>query len=190
MTRMVLNNVRLAYAHLDAPRAAAEGADPKYSVVMIIPKTDPQVATLKDILREAATAKFGAKPPKMKSPLRDGDEVDDQGQRDKGDEFAGCYYITASSKKPVEVLVGKAKAPASEPEHFRSGNYASVRVGAFAYEVAGNRGVALGLNGVWVTKRGEPLGKAAEPWSDVEAEDFGSVINKANLQGPSEDDIF
>lgn len=190
MTRMVLNNVRLAYTHLDEPRAAAEGADPKYSAVMIIPKDDPQIEQLKAILREAATAKFGPKPPKMKSPLRDGDETDDQGEREKGEEFAGCFYISASSKKPVEVLVGKAKARASEPEHFRSGNYASVRVGAFGYDTAGNRGVALGLNGVWVTKRGEPLGKAAEPWAEVEAEDFSGVINKANLQGPSEDDIF
>ena len=35
---MIINDVRLAWVHLEEPRAAVEGAEPKYSVVMIIPK--------------------------------------------------------------------------------------------------------------------------------------------------------
>lgn len=192
MTRMILDNVRLAYTHLDQPRAAAEGAEPKYSCVMIIPKNHPQLQALKDILKEAITQKFGAKRPTgLRNPLRDGDEVDaETGARVKGDEFTGAFYISASSKKPVDVIVGKAKAKASDPEHFRSGHYASVRVAAFGYEAAGNRGAALGLNGVWITKRGEPLGQAPEPYAEVEAEDFGAVVAKAASAPKEDDDIF
>jgi len=192
MTRMVLNNARLAYTHLDEPRAAAEGAEPKYSTTLIIPKDHPQVAEIKAAMKEAVSLKWGAAVPKgIRSPLRDGDDVDpDTKERIRGPEFANSWFLSVSSKRKPEVVVGKNRT-APEPEHLISGHYGAAMVGFFAYDIAGNRGVGAGLNKLWITRKGEPLGVAAEAWNDsIEAEDFGGIIQKAAGQGPSDDDIF
>lgn len=191
MSKMIVNDVRLAYCHLDQPRAATEGAEPKFSATLIIPKNHPQLADIKAAIKAAATEKFGDKVPKgLRNPLRDGDEVDEEGNRIRGKEFENAHFINASSKRKVDVVVGKARS-APQPEHLASGHYASVKLGLFGYDIAGNRGIAAGLNGVWITRRGEPLGVAAEPWADnVEAEDFGSIASAAAAAAPAEDDIF
>lgn len=72
----------------------------------------------------------------------------------------------------------------------RSGNYASVKVGFYGYDTAGNRGVGCGLNGVWITRRGEPLGAASEAWKETEAEDFSAIAERAAAAGKQEGDIF
>lgn len=187
---MIIDNVRLAYSHLEEPRAAAEGAEPKYSVTMIIPKNHPRVAEIKEAMKAAVQNKWNGKPPKgLRSPLRDGDETDDAGERLKGPEFTDAYFLNASNKKAVEVVAGKDRTRASS-EHMRSGNYASVKVGFYGYDTAGNRGVGCGLNGVWITRRGEPLGAASEAWTETEAEDFSAVVAHAQAAGQQADDVF
>jgi hypothetical protein len=82
-------------------------------------------------------------------------------------------------------------ATSNRPElGMRSGNYASVKVGFYGYDTAGNRGVGCGLNGVWITRRGEPLGAAAEPWKETEAEDFSAIAERATAAGKQADDMF
>lgn len=187
---MIIDNVRLAYVHLEEPRAAAEGAEPKYSVTMIIPKNHPKVAEIKEAMKAAIQKKWNGKPPKgLRSPLRDGDETDDAGERLKGAEFTDAYFLNAANKKPVEVVAGKDCGRATS-EHMRSGNYASVKVGFYGYDTAGNRGVGCGLNGVWITKRGEPLGAASEAWEETEAEDFSVIAERATAAGKQEGDVF
>jgi hypothetical protein len=189
-THMIIDNIRLAYVHLDEPRAAAEGAEPKYSVTLIIPKDHPQVAEIREAMQAAIAAKWGAKPPKgLRSPLRDGDATDDSGERMKGAEFRDAYFVTASNKKPVKVVAGKDRGPAAA-EHKQAGNYASVMVGFFGYDAAGNRGVGAGLNGVWITRRGESLGGPNEAWRETEAEDFNVIAERATAAGQQSGDIF
>jgi hypothetical protein len=188
---MIIENVRLAYVHLEEPRAAAEGADPKYSVTCIIPKAHPQVAEMKAAMKAAVAAKWGDKPPKgLRSPLRDGDELDDSGNRMRGDEFADAYFLNVSSRKRVDVIAGTKRTPATS-EHMRSGNYASVKAGFYAYDQAGNRGVGCGLNGVWITRKGDPLGGSSEAWNETtKAEDFSAIAERATAAGQQEGDIF
>jgi len=188
-TRIVIKDARFAYVHLLEPRAAAEGAEAKYSVTLIIPKSDEATITaIKAAMKAAVAKKFGDKPPKgLRNPLRDGDEKDnDSGEYLKGEEFNGNLYISASSKKPVRAFAGKARLPATE-EHLQSGNYGAAELNFYGYDAAGNRGVAAGLNGVWVTRKGEPLGAGSTDWGVIEAEDFGSPAGKPELSG---DDIF
>ena len=188
---MIINDVRLDWVHLEEPRAAAEGAEPKYSITMIVPKHNHrQVVEIKAAMQAAIAAKWNGKPPKgLRSPLRDGDAVDDAGDRVKSAEYKDCYFISAANKKPVDVVAGKDRSRATS-EHMRSGNYASVKVGFYGYDTAGNRGVGCGLNGVWITRRGEPLGAASEPWAETEAEDFSAAVAKAQAAGQQDGDVF
>lgn len=190
-TRIVVKDARMAYIHLLEPRAAAEGAEPKYSVTLIIPKTDEAgIAAIKAAMKAAVSKKFGDKPPKgLRNPLRDGDEKDgESGEYMKGDEFRGNWYLSASSKKPVRALAGKARMPATD-EHLQSGNYGAAELNFYGYDAAGNRGVAAGLNGVWITRKGEPLGSGTTDWGVIEAEDFGSPASAATAS-MSADDVF
>lgn len=189
---MIIDNVRLAYVNLEQPRAAAEGAEPKYSVTMIIPKKHKQLDEIRAAIKAAAVNKWGDKVPKgLRNPLRDGDAVDENGERLKGEEFTDSFFITASNKRAVEVVAGKDRAKATS-DHMRSGNYGCCKVGFFGYDAAGNRGVGCGLNGVWITRRGEPLGGAAEPWaeSSSEVEDFSAIVDQATKAGQQDGDIF
>jgi len=140
-TRIVVKDARFAYVHLLEPRAAAEGAEAKYSVTLIIPKTDEAgIAAIKAAMKAAVSKKFGDKPPKgLRNPLRDGDEKDgESGEYMKGDEFRGNWYLSASSKKPVRALAGKARMPATD-EHLQSGNYGAAELNFYGYDAAGNR---------------------------------------------------
>lgn len=188
---MIIDNVRMTYLHLEEPHAAAEGATPKFSVCMIIPKAHPQIAEIRAEIKAAVAAKWGDKPPKgLRSPLRDGDETDESGERIKGAEFTDCYFMTASSPRKVEVIVGKARRQAVTDD-MTWGNYGSVKVRCFAYDTAGNRGVGCGLNGVWITKRGEPLGGNSEAWNgNVEADDMDAIAQRAAAAGQQEGDVF
>lgn len=177
-TQVTVNNVRLAYMHLIEPHAAADGAEPKYSVTMIIPKSDvKQVNAVKTAMAAARDLKWGKGAPKgLRSPLRDGDEQDDDGNFIRPEEFRNAYYVGASSKRPVDVKIQMGGKIVNCPqEHMVSGYYGSVQANFYGYDAAGNKGVSAGLNGVLITKRGEPLGRKLE-WDDASkagAEDFG-----------------
>ena len=79
--KVLTGEVRLSYANLTTPRAAQQGGEPKYSVTLLIPKTD--VATKADIdaainaaANEALTKVWnGARPPQLATPVWDGDGV-------------------------------------------------------------------------------------------------------------------
>lgn len=188
---MQIDNARLTYIHIEEPHAAAEGATPKYSVCLIIPKTHPQVEEIRAAIKKAITDKWGDKAPKgLRSPLRDGDAVDENGERMKGEDFAGAFFMTASSPRKVEAIAGASKRPATSDD-LVWGYYGSVICKMFAYDTAGNRGVGCGLNKVWITKRGEPLGGGSEAFSgNVEAEDFGAIAERATAAGQQSGDIF
>lgn len=185
-TSITIKNVRLAYVHLVEPRAAADGAEPKYSVTVIIPKTDTvNLAVIRDASKAAKEARWGAKPPTtLRSPVRDGDEKDVTGNFVRGEEFRNAYYMNVSSKKPVDakIMMG-GRIVNCPPEHLVSGYYGSVIANFFAYETAGNKGVSAGLNGVTITKRGEPLGRRLDWGQAMEgAEDFGAGPAAAGME--------
>ena len=66
--KAVSGKVRLSYAHLFQPQAAMEGGTPKYSVSIIIPKTDTEtVAKFNKAFEEAKATNasfFGGAVPK------------------------------------------------------------------------------------------------------------------------------
>jgi hypothetical protein len=156
------------YAAIFKPRAY-EGQDPKFSIVLTWPKAEK--AALKPLIEAvvaAAKSTFGEeavallKAGKLKNPLRDGDtETGEDGKP----RFPGCYFLTASAKADRQPGVVDAKVqPVFEEGEAYSGCTFRASVNLFTFEKKGNRGVAVGLNNLQVTKKGPRLDgrKAAE----------------------------
>lgn len=171
-TKVVTGKVRLSYVNVFEPRAAQPGQEPKYSVCVLIPKSD--AATLNKVkqaieaAKEAGKAAWGGKvPPGLKTPLRDGDT-----ERDSP-EYKGHYFINANSKQKPGV-VDAALNPILDASEVYSGAYGRVSLNFYAYNQNGNRGVGAGLQNVQKMADGEPLSgrsRAEDDFTAVE-EDF------------------
>jgi hypothetical protein len=162
---------RLSYVNVFEPKSI-NGSDPKYSVSVIIPKSDKKTvnAILKAIeaAKQEGAPKFGGKvPTNLKTPLRDGD-ID----RPDDPAYEGCYFINANSKNAPQVVDGKIQAILDRSEVY-SGCYGKVSLNLYAFNINGNRGIAAGLGNVQKLKDGEPLGgmSRAEDDFEIEADD-------------------
>lgn len=176
-TRVVLQNVRLSYAHLLEPAADLNG-NLKYSVSLIIPKADQ--ANIAAIKRGVEAAKIDGKvkladkrgniPESITLPMRDGDA-----DRPDDDAYSGSYFINAKSNRAPKV-VDTHLQPIMEADEIYSGCYAHVSINFFAYNKNGQKGIAAGLGNVMKYRDGEPLGG-----SGVSAEsDFGDLAETGN----------
>lgn len=156
-TRIVTGEVRLSYAHVWEPNSI-NGGKPKYSVSLIIPKSD--TATISAIERaidaaiEAGIGKFGGKRPNkaaLKLPLRDGDvERDDEA-------YAGSMFVNANSITAPQI-VDENVQPILDRTEVYSGCYARVSLSFYAFNTNGNKGIACGLGNIQKLRDGEPLG--------------------------------
>lgn len=172
-TKVVTGKVRFSYANVWEPKSI-NGGDEKYSVSIIIPKSDSK--TLGDIKKaiEAAkkegVSKFGGKVPvNLKLPLRDGD-ID----RADDESYAGSYFINANSKTKPDV-VDKNVQPILDTTEFYSGCYGRVSIVFYAFNQNGNKGIACGLQHLQKLDDGDPLGgksRAEDDFTTYEDEDF------------------
>lgn len=160
-TQITTGKVRFSYCNLFEPRPTDDGSEPKYSVTLLIDKTDKYTINKIKTAINAAKANWSEKngdkklPSDLKSTIHDGD-----GERPSGGEFGpeckGCYVITVSSKnKPV--LVDANKIPITDSAELYSGCYGRAIINFFVYNRNGNRGVSAGLNGIMKLHDGEPL---------------------------------
>ena len=176
-TRVKIGEVRLSYCHLFTPEAVSDGGDKKYSVALLIPKSNTAlVAAIKDAVKAAfmsgVASKFGSTQPApgtWKNPLRDGDA-----ERPDDETYAGCYFINANSKTAPQI-VDKRVRPILDRSEVYSGVYAIVSLSFYAFNTNGNRGVACGLGNIQKVRDGEPLGgrtNAASEFETLDDEDF------------------
>lgn len=173
-TKVVTGVIRLSYANVWEPKSINGGAE-KYSVSLIIPKTDTKtisaINTAVDAAIEEGKGKFGGKIPNkaaLKLPLRDGDaERDDEAYKD-------AYFLNANSTTAPQI-VDKAVNPILERSEVYSGVYARVSINFYAFNSNGNRGIACGLGNIQKIRDGEPLGghsSAADDFATDVDDDF------------------
>ena len=151
----------LSYPHLFEPRETPSG-ELKYSASFIFNK-DADLSGLRRAAKEAAVARWGDKAAAMiksrqlRMPFRDGAEKADS--RGYG---PGKVFINASSERAPGVVDryagpdGKPR-PIDDPEAIYPGCLVRASLAAFAYDQAGNRGVAFALNNVQKLGEGERL---------------------------------
>lgn len=186
-TKVLTGEVRLSYANLTNPRAPQQGGEPKYSVTLLIPKTDTATKldidnSIKAAYEEGVSKKWGGARPQQKVILHDGDGLRPSGLP-FGEECKGCWVITASSKnKPQVVGIDNVNCDLA-PQDVYSGMYARVTINFFAYDTAGSKGVGCGLGNVMKTRDGEPLSGGASAASDFA--DFNTQPAAPIYQAPA-----
>ena len=156
-TKVVTGKVRLSYLHVWEPAAVEEGSQKKYSVSLIIPKSDTDtVARIKNAIQsalEAGKAKFGGKiPAALKLPLRDGDI-----ERADDDAYLNSWFLNANSSKQPGI-VDQNVQPILRQDEVYSGCYGRASINFFAFNTNGNKGIACGLNNIQKLSDGELLG--------------------------------
>lgn len=175
-TKVVTGKVLLSYLNVAKP-VGVNGGEPKYSVSVIIPKSDTKTLNKIKAAIEAAkkegTAKLGKKiPANLKTPLRDGD-ID----RPDDEAYADSYFVNANSRtKPG--IVDRNLEPIIDMTEIYSGCYGRVSMVFYPYNVNGNKGIAAGLQNIQKLEDGEPLGGKSRP-----EDDFGVADDDEDLLG-------
>lgn len=164
--KIITGKVRFSYVHVWEP-ASINGSDPKYSVSLIIPKSD--TAALEKIKAAIETAKkegiarLGRNVPEdLKTPLKDGD-VD----MPDNEAYANSYFINAnSSMKPG--IVDKDVQAITDPNEFYSGCYGRASITFYAYNVNESKGIACGLQNLQKLSDGERIDGHSRPEEDFD----------------------
>lgn len=172
-TKVITGMVRFSYANVWEPKSI-NGGDEKYSVSLIIPKTDTktiaEIKTAIEAAKEDGKAKFSGKiPGNIKLPLRDGD-ID----RSDDEAYSNSYFINANSKDRPQI-VDKYVNPILDQGEFYSGCYGKASISFYAFNSNGNKGIAVGLGNLQKISDGEPLSgrtRAENEFTTVEDDDF------------------
>lgn len=167
VTNVTTGEVRLSFVHLFKPYAFQAGQDEKYSVTILLPKTDTATKARIDAAIQAAKQKGangtwnGVVPPVVPDPMWDGDGVKQDGTP-FGDECKGHWVFTARSNPdyPPEV-VDQFGNPIINHSDVYSGCYALVNIEFYPYNFNGKKGVGCSLGPVKKMRDGEALGGSA-----------------------------
>ncbi len=175
---------RWSYANVWTPKAMAEGAKPKYSVSLIIPKSDTVTiqkikAAIKAAYEEGQSKLKGngkSVPPlaAIKTPLRDGDV-----ERPDDEAYKNSYFINANSASSPGI-VDADRQPIIDTSEVYSGVYGRASINFYAFNSNGNKGIACGLNNLQKIADGEPLGgktRAEDDFADIDDEDDDDFLN-------------
>ena len=170
-------DTRWSYANVWDPKAIA-GGTPKYSVSLIIPKSDKVTvekikAAIQAAYKEGETKLKGngrTAPPLsvLKTPLRDGDA-----ERPDDPAYANAYFVNANSATAPGVVDADRQEIIDRSEVY-SGVYGRASINFYAFNTNGNKGIACGLNNLQKIRDGEPLGgksRAEDDFADDE-DDF------------------
>ena len=171
---------RWSYANVWDAKSINGGA-PKFSVSLIIPKSDTKtVEKIKAAIQaayEEGQSKLkgnGKSVPALsviKTPLRDGDT-----ERPDDPAYAGCYFINANSSV-APGIVDADRQPILDRSEVYSGVYGRASISLYAFNSNGNRGIGCGLNNLQKIKDGEPLGGKSRAEDDFATEADDDFLN-------------
>lgn len=173
-------NTTFSYLNCWDPKAI-QGGTPKFSVSLIIPKSDVKtVEKIKAAIQaayEEGQSKLkgnGKSVPALstlKTPLRDGDleRPDDEAYKDS-------YFVNANSGTAPGV-VDADRQPILDRSEMYSGVKGRASINFYAFNTNGNRGIACGLNNLQKISDGTPLGGRSRAEDDFATEDDEDFLN-------------
>lgn len=176
----VITGPNTVFSYLNCWDAKAiQGGTPKFSVSLIIPKSDTKTI---DKINAAVHAAYEEGQSKLKgngksvpalstlkTPLRDGDM-----ERPDDEAYKNSYFINANSGTAPGV-VDADRNPIIDRSEMYSGVKGRASINLYAYNVNGNRGIACGLNNLQKISDGTPLGgksRAEDDFATEDEEDF------------------
>ena len=188
-TKVVTGECRFSYANLWEAKAMDEnskpkysvweaksinGGTPKFSVSLIIPKSDTKtIEKVKAAIQAAydegkSKLSNGKSVPSLnsiKTPLRDGD-ID----RPDDEAYANSYFINANSIIAPGIVDADRQQILTHSEIY-SGIYGRASITFYAFNTKTSRGIACGLQNVQKLRDGEPLGGHSSAEEDFADED-------------------
>ena len=176
----VITGVNTRWSYVNAWEAKSiNGGAPKFSVSLIIPKSDTKTIEKIQAAIQAAYEEgqgklkgSGKSVPALsvlKTPLRDGDA-----ERPDDEAYADAYFINANSVT-APGIVDADRNPILDRSEVYSGVYGRASINFYAFNSNGNKGIACGLNNLQKIRDGEPLGgksRAEDDFATEEDEDF------------------
>lgn len=169
-------NTRWSYANVWEPKSI-NGGTPKYSVSLIIPKSDTKTVAKIEAAIEAAyregesklkgNGKFVPALSVLKTPLRDGD-------LERSDDRS--YFVNANATSAPDIVDADCNPILTRSEVY-SGVYGRASISFYAFNSSGNKGIACGLNNLQKIRDGEPLGGKASAESDFATDDDDDFLN-------------
>ena len=173
-------NTRWSYVNAWEPKSINGGA-PKYSVSLIIPKSDTKTI---EKIQAAIQAAYDEGQGKLKgngksvpalsvlkTPLRDGDA-----ERPDDEAYADSYFINANSGT-APGIVDADRQPILDRSEVYSGVYGRASINFYAFNSNGNKGIACGLNNLQKIKDGEPLGGKSRAEDDFDTEEDDNFLS-------------
>ncbi|WP_368488085.1 DUF2815 family protein [Clostridium sp. BJN0013] len=167
-------DTRWSYVNAWEPKSI-NGGTPKYSVSLIIPKSDTKtIAKIKAAIEAAYHEGEGklkgngrSVPPlaTLKTPLRDGDV-----ERPDDPTYANAYFMNANNSS-APGIVDADRQPIIERSEIYSGVYGRASVNFYAFNTNGNKGIACSLNNLQKIRDGEHLGGKSNAEDDFATED-------------------
>ena len=167
-----------SYLTVNEPKTPLGGGTPKYSVSLIIPKSDTvTVEKIKAAIQAAydegqsklkGSSKTVPALEDIKTPLRDGDK-----ERKGDDAYKNSYFINANSTSKPGV-VDADRNPILDSSELYSGIIGRASINFYAFNSNGNRGIACGLNNLQKLADGTPLGghsRAEDDFADDDDDD-------------------
>lgn len=169
-SRVMTPTGRVTWAKFFPPKKSEEPNpdtgeyDKWWECSLVIPKDDPGLKVLFDLEKLHVQEAFnGKKPHGFKSAIRQDESFDLDDPRYSW--YKGNVIVSMRSKNqeviPVRVIGkredGKAILEECTKDNFFSGVYAKAKVTMYHYNVAGSKGVACGLQNIYLVRTGEPL---------------------------------
>jgi hypothetical protein len=174
------SDTRWSYANIWEPKSI-NGGTPKYSVSLIIPKSDTKTIAKIQAAIEAAYKEGEAKLKGsgkavpalsvLKTPLRDGDA-----ERPDDKAYRNSYFVNANATSAPGIVDADLNPILTRSEVY-SGVYGRASITFYAFNSSGNKGIACGLNNLQKIRDGEPLGGKASAESDFVTEDDEDFLN-------------
>jgi hypothetical protein len=179
---------RVSFPHLFKPQYNKLSKKDEYSVMALFPKgTD--LSAMEKAAHDACVKKWGpnekAWPKKVRMPFRDQGEKEFENDAGKmvlpaGHEKGAIFMNFKSKERPG--VVGPDVQPILDASEVYPGCYARAAVTAYAYEAAGNFGVAFGLTNLQKMGDGDRFGTRTKA-----EDDFTAISNEV---GKTAGDMF
>ncbi len=178
----VITGVNTRWSYVNAWEAKSiNGGAPKYSVSLIIPKSDTKTIEKIQVAIQAAYEEGqgklkgnGKSVPALsvlKTPLRDGDA-----ERPDDEAYADAYFINANSAT-APGIVDAERQPVIDRSEVYSGVYGRASINFYAFNSNGNKGIACGLNNLQKIRDGEPLGGKSRAEDDFDTEEDDDFLS-------------